>query len=1136
MDSTDTARNHLPGSSHTSLNTVLETTPNISPELCHSDSHTAAALQHDIDTTPLQDISTATQTMLKDTSPVASVSAQTESNSAAAGSRPIITLPPPPWSALTTSPSPSPPTNAITDTRATSSSATLSQDSQVEQYKDDLMMHTQLQLQVYLEDLEEAEAEAHVQAAIEASLHGGDPLDPLSSTSLSASYGTAATATTLFGTAGLSSTSAPVVQEVTAESFQQQMLSLESTALAAVASATSSSAAGQGAPSQGRVEGDLHDLQEGEEGEMDDDDEECLPPSETKYILYDDHVSPVSIAQALVILNGDLYEDYAGPEAMSTDDHRRNNSHSHFDRDGNSVLYSGFPSSRAHLTSFVGGAPTDEDELLDDDSESSPIRRDFHGLESGDDGETLYGNGKGLHPDYANSRDIGYGHYSSLTGMLSPPTASKSDFISTESCDDENLQGRPGFWSGPDISLNLAGNVVSPIAIHDLFFSRYYSRLVYLNLWDTNLGTWGAQAVGGLMADRACRVEYLNLGCNRLGFEGIVQLWGTYKNSSLVELDLSENQLGPKAVHTLQQIMVRLQKNKACNIRRLNLSNNVINDVGCISIAKIILGSILTHLDLSFNKISDWGASTILAAFESNDLTLRDINMEANPMSYAGGVDICKILALPQSRITHLDLRGAKVTDVGVPYLAEALKSHSCPVVSLNLYDCQLTDTGILKLAIKLSVNKSLRVLGLGCNCIGDMGILALSQGLMLNNYLEELDLSENDMAISRAGMEALISVMRSNTSLLDLRVDVDGHPHAVTRSSAGSWFPGFESGTEYQHQQLPHHQQRQQQQQQPQTIANSGEMLANTNSYGFMVSNGAQVGEVLAPTHAALAQPLLVPALATPPSVQNQAHMQPGLPPLAFFGQAGLGAPVLNEQQLEQERKQLNLALTTLKTYVRHNYKRTGRMRRLCFEILAIARVLLFAKDAPMFVPSESRPSNYPSSPLSASPFLSSSASPATLDHTKFSGQTLPRSDPDVVGRLQELSLGLKGGSPPSVIPMQTGLPTPPLAMDADLVLKARLSLTMEKSTLDSTGDKTMLESGERSPAPRATLACLPWEIKEMILRALDTQGLLSGKQFQAIMKYSGSQWETTRQPWERWGEIREMILEKTLCYYYEP
>jgi hypothetical protein len=121
-------------------------------------------------------------------------------------------------------------------------------------------------------------------------------------------------------------------------------------------------------------------------------------------------------------------------------------------------------------------------------------------------------------------------------------------------CEEENQQGRPSHRRGPDIYLNLAGTIVSPINIHDIFFSQFYTRLVYLNLWDTNLGLWGAQALGGLMADCVCRIQFLNLGSNRLRFEGIMQLAGLYKNQSLIELDLRENQLGPKAIHSLQQV------------------------------------------------------------------------------------------------------------------------------------------------------------------------------------------------------------------------------------------------------------------------------------------------------------------------------------------------------------------------------------------------------------------------------------------------------------------------------------------------------------------------------------------------------------------------------------------------------
>lgn len=493
--------------------------------------------------------------------------------------------------------------------------------------------------------------------------------------------------------------------------------------------------------------------------------------------------------------------------------------------------------------------------------------------------------------------------------------------------------------------------------------------------------------------------------------------------------------------------MVRLKKDKGCNIRRLNLSNNEINDVGCISIAKIVMGTLLSHLDLSFNKISDWGASTILAAFESNELQLRDINMEANPLSFAGGVDICKILALPESRITHLDLRGAKVTDVGVPYLAEALKSHNCVVMSLNLFDCQLTNAGILKIAIKLSVNKSLRVLGLGCNTIGDLGILALSQALTLNSYLEELDLSENDVALSRAGLEALMSAMASNTSLVDLRLDVDGHPHVLARGLDEFSMTGMNVGHGDLTDMAPELTQPQLQQLEQQ--------IAVQESQPFVPPVYPQpVAEILATTHhATILAPLTSSMPPTPAPAQDQFQQQQ-----LHHDLHHPEAP--NERDLERERQQLLSALASLKTYVRHNYKRTERMRRLCFEVLVATRILMFAKD-----------------------------------------------DPKVCTSTASISL-------------MTGLPTPPLA--------GALSPLMTKDPLLST---------TTTEGPRGTMAGMPWEIKKMILRGLDLEGLLSERQFQGIVNYgSMPRWETVRQPWDRWGEIREGILERTRCYYYEP
>ncbi|KAG0005139.1 hypothetical protein BGZ65_011885 [Modicella reniformis] len=158
------------------------------------------------------------------------------------------------------------------------------------------------------------------------------------------------------------------------------------------------------------------------------------------------------------------------------------------------------------------------------------------------------------------------------------------------------------------------------------------------------------------------------------------------------------------------------------------------------------------------------------------------------------------------------------------------------------------------------------------------------------------------------------------------------------------------------------------------------------------------------------------------------------------------------------------------------------------------MTRVLMFAKDATSFVPSK----------LKVSSASSLTTGAEALENNIAYGD-------DTIGK--------------AIISFQTGLPTPPFLQDIDLELKAELTSDTQEPML-----------GVASPGPRGTLAELPWEIKEMILRGLDRDRLLSDRQFQAIMNYGATRWETTRQPWDRWGEIREMILENMRCYYYEP
>ncbi|KAG0239779.1 NACHT, LRR and PYD domains-containing protein 14 [Actinomortierella wolfii] len=858
----------------------------------------------------------------------------------------------------------------------------------------------------------------------------------------------------------------------------------------------------------------------GADGTMDCDeaeDDEYVPPSELKYILYEDHVSPITIQEALAVLNDHLYDPRVLDQSMDRDACGANS------EGGLWSVANGCPDEEndlSYLDRLGFGQDEDEDENEDedeDDNDNKEEGEEQRGNESEGKSSLLHQKDEELAVIFETRKHLpsptsteGAYPFPSM-GVESPALTdgfkTYTDSHSTTG-DASSTQQRSHGRREPDISFNLASQQLTPDHIHDLYFSRHYSRLVYLNLWDTNLGIWGAQAVGGLLADRTCRIQYLNLGRNRLGFEGMMQLSGMYKNHSLIELDLSDNQLEAKAVHCLQQMLVRLKKHKASNIRRLNLSNNEIKDVSCMSIAKILVGTPIQELDLSFNEISDWGASVILKAFTESrkGLTLETLNLEANPLTFASGVDLCKILTLPQSRVRHLDLRGAKVTDVVVPYLAEALKAHDCVLHTLNLYDCQLTDAGILKLAVKLCVNNSLRVLGLGANCIGDMGIAALSQGLCLNNRLEELDISENETPLSRASVEALLMTMQSNCTLLSLMIDSDPvhhhhHHHGYSAPRSGGMFDVFLEDDE--------------------DSQNTGE----SSSSATPQSAGATTTTATSLTGGTGDDSLGADQTTTATTTEE------------------------DEQAIAQERRRYQEVMTKLKSHVRLNHKRTMRLRHQCFETLFCARILMFGRDA----------------------------DPNATNNPWETAQNITTTTTTEVVRVYHDTNQHHSGMDKclSIIPSHTGLPTPPLSTGSGAILGERTTMTATTDLVADTSAATesvpvcpmtpddvspVSETDEKGTTALATattttttttttdtttsntarldtppsLVRLPWEIKETILFCLDEDRVLTRQQFNAILRHASSTWDTVRQPWERWGDVREAILEQTGCYYY--
>ncbi|NXN36650.1 PPR37 phosphatase, partial [Rhinoptilus africanus] len=151
--------------------------------------------------------------------------------------------------------------------------------------------------------------------------------------------------------------------------------------------------------------------------------------------------------------------------------------------------------------------------------------------------------------------------------------------------------------------------------------------------------------------------------------------------------------------------------------------------------------------------------------------------------------------------IQILDLRNNHILDSGLAYICEGLNEQRKGLVTLVLWNNQLTHTGMAYLGMTLPHTQSLETLNLGHNPIGNEGVRNLKNGLIGNRSvlrlglastkltcegavavaefiaesprLLRLDLRENE--IKTGGLMALSLALKVNHSLL--RLDLDREP-----------------------------------------------------------------------------------------------------------------------------------------------------------------------------------------------------------------------------------------------------------------------------------------------------------------------------------------------------------------------
>ena len=270
-----------------------------------------------------------------------------------------------------------------------------------------------------------------------------------------------------------------------------------------------------------------------------------------------------------------------------------------------------------------------------------------------------------------------------------------------------------------------------------------------------------AAAVLAALLEANTSLANLDLSHNKIGPAGAESLATALKtNTTLTNLFLSHNNIGPAGAESVATV---LKTNTT--LTNLDLSHNNLGLAGAESFATALkANTTLTNLFLSDNSIGPAGAESLATALKTNT-TLTDLSLFLNNIGPAGAESLATALKT-NTTLTSLDLFCNNIGPAGAESLATALKANTT-LTNLVLYDNDLGPAGAESLSTALKTNTTMTNLDLRGNNIGPAGAESLATALKTNTTLTNLHLRGNN--IGPAGAESLATALKTNTSLTNL-------------------------------------------------------------------------------------------------------------------------------------------------------------------------------------------------------------------------------------------------------------------------------------------------------------------------------------------------------------------------------
>ena len=261
------------------------------------------------------------------------------------------------------------------------------------------------------------------------------------------------------------------------------------------------------------------------------------------------------------------------------------------------------------------------------------------------------------------------------------------------------------------------------------------------------------------------------------GLQVLKKLSDVFEESSLIEVDLSDNAMGSKGVTQCQTVLGG--KPSLHSLERLSLCNNGLSEYSMNEIAdllttnpnsggdEICIAQNLTKIHFFNNMSGNEGCKAFQRIMNKCTDKLTDIRFSSTRARREGSSYIAQVLSdlgtnNKLQNVTHLDLADNSFVECSAN-LSSAL-SNCVNLEYLNLKDCILSNDGIKEVCDAILKAKSpLKGLHLSGNEIDADGAKYVAKLVKaLNGTIEVLDVEENEL--TSVGLKRIIKQINSTT------------------------------------------------------------------------------------------------------------------------------------------------------------------------------------------------------------------------------------------------------------------------------------------------------------------------------------------------------------------------------------